>query len=252
MTGANICGELRNPSEDIPKGTLAAVDVSSATDCVKTMLVGAVAERSVLTSDYFIMTKIAVCDCVILTGIYAATLSSGIATLVGAPRIMQAVAKTDKDSNSVLGYFLAFAVAARCNCVGELKFVARLILEFFMLAQLFETRNSPGWRQVFQYYNKYSCLDVMFLMDWRYAFACVYVYIDFNDSQIKLGSAQSSHVYYEVHTSYILKIEDQVFNIQIVLFAQTLKKDMVHYFFMQYVQVIMVYIMMEILQKLYV
>eukprot|EP00494_Astrolonche_serrata_P034084 UN34353 len=41
MAGANISGDLRNPSENIPKGTLWAVYVSIFTYCLMAIFIGA-------------------------------------------------------------------------------------------------------------------------------------------------------------------------------------------------------------------
>ena len=217
MAGANISGDLKDPSHDIPLGTLTAVGSSTVVYCVMAVVVGAVTKRAELLDNYTIMADIAVWDGIVLLGIYAATLSSGIAALVGAPRVLQAVAKdnvipalgffakTDNHGNPIRGYFLSFAVAAGCNCIGSLNFVAPLISEFFMIAYLMlnfacfslELSRSPGWRPSFKYFNKYSaflgftmCLAVMFLIDWLYAIIAVvigsglFLYIDLSDPPV--------------------------------------------------------------------
>ena len=238
MAGANISGDLRNPSEDIPLGTLVAVVSSTITYCTMAFFVGAVAKRSELLTNYVVMADIAVWDGLVLMGIYAATLSSGIAALVGAPRILQAVAsdqvidvpilnffaKTDDEGNPIRGYFLSFAVAAGCNCIGELNFVAPLISQFFMIAYLMinfscfamELSKSPNWRPSFKYYNKWCaltgfllCLTIMFLVELYYAIVTIiiglgiWVYIYIKDPNVEWGSAQNSRSYYRINQSLL-------------------------------------------------
>ena len=92
MAGANISGDLRNPSSDIPKGTLTAIFVSTFVYMLLAVFVGAVTVRYELINNELVMSLICVWNYIVLIGIYAATLSSAIASLVGAPRILQAVA----------------------------------------------------------------------------------------------------------------------------------------------------------------
>ena len=172
MAGANISGDLRNPSSDIPKGTLTAIGISATVYALMAIFVGAVTVRYELITNDLVMSYICVWEYIVLIGIYAATLSSAIASLVGAPRVLQAVAndnlfpfkvltyfaKSDKDGNPIRGYFLSFGVAFCCNLIGELNAIAPLISQFFMLTYLLinaacftlEISKSPGWRPSFK------------------------------------------------------------------------------------------------------
>ena len=90
MAGANISGDLTNPSKDIPKGTITAIIISSATYMIMAIFVGAVAARSELIDNNLIMADI----CVGIYYIYCCLfshISSTIASLVGAPRILMAI-----------------------------------------------------------------------------------------------------------------------------------------------------------------
>lgn len=202
------------------------------------LFVGAVAARSELVANTLIMADICVTQYIVLVGVYAATLSSGIASLVGAPRILMKVAEDDifpclayfavpdKNGNPIRGYFLSFGVAAACNCIGSLNTIAPLISEFFMIAYLMinfscfamEVSKSPGWRPTFHYFNKWTallgsilCLVVMFLLEWRYALAAVvigyglYMYISWRDPQVNWGSAYESRVMYNAYQT-VLKL----------------------------------------------
>eukprot|EP00463_Aulacantha_scolymantha_P006835 TRINITY_DN983_c0_g1_i1.p2 TRINITY_DN983_c0_g1~~TRINITY_DN983_c0_g1_i1.p2 ORF type:complete len:143 (-),score=21.77 TRINITY_DN983_c0_g1_i1:745-1173(-) len=123
------------------------------------------------------MAKVSVWEPSIYAGIYAATLSSAIASFVGAPRILQAVAK-DKLFTSLnffipewrneplRGYFLTFIIAAGCIASGNLDAIAPLISGFFMISYAAVNfacfaasyTNVPGWRPSFHYYNKWVAL----------------------------------------------------------------------------------------------
>ena len=240
MAGANISGDLRDPSSDIPKGTLTAIGISTVVYMLLAVFVGAVTSRYELISNELAMALICVWEGIVLIGIYAATLSSAIASLVGAPRILQAVAndklfpfkfllyfaKSDKDGNPIRGYFLSFAVAFCCNLIGELNAIAPLISQFFMLTYLLinaacftlEISKSPGWRPSFKYFNKWTsgfgaliCLVIMFLLNWVYALVAgliaflIYAYVEFTEPEVNWGSAPQARKFYDAYKS-ILKL----------------------------------------------
>ena len=203
MAGANISGDLRNPSKDIPLGTLTAVIVSTVVYMGLAVIAGAVVRRSHLIENKLVFADLCIHASIVLIGVYAATLSSGIASLVGAPRILMAIGKdkilpwkcldyfsvSNKAGEPLRGYFLSFIVAGACNCIGQLNAVAQLISMFFMLAYFMinlacfglSISKSPGWRPSFKYYNKWTaligallCLVTMFLLEWRYALSGKY------------------------------------------------------------------------------
>eukprot|EP01084_Bolivina_argentea_P029632 55023_1 len=238
MAGANISGDLRNPSLDIPKGTLSAILVSSAVYSILALIVGAVATQSELVENILVMADICVYEYIVLIGIYAATLSSAIASLVGAPRILMAIAndniirvpglsffaKVDKYGNPIRGYFLAATIAFGFNCVGELNLIAPLISQFFIIVYLLinfscfimEISRCPGWRPGFKYFNRYSsllgsilCLSVMFLLDHWYATGtlalafALYLYITWTDPVCSWGGSFYSYTVYKVYRNLL-------------------------------------------------
>jgi solute carrier family 12 sodium/potassium/chloride transporter 2 len=240
MAGANISGDLRNPSMDIPKGTLTAIVISTIVYMIMAVFVGAVTVRYELLANELVMSLVCVWEYIVLIGIYAATLSSAIASLVGAPRILQAVAndnlfpfkaltyfaKADKDGNPIRGYFLSFGVAFCCNLIGALNAIAPLISQFFMLTYLLinfacfslTISKSPGWRPSFKYFNKYTagcgslvCLCIMFLLNYAYAlFACLialllFLYVEWTEPEVNWGAAPQARKYYNAYKA-ILKL----------------------------------------------
>ena len=219
-------------------GTLWAIGVSTAVYMLMAVVGGAVTVRWQLINDFYIMKAICVWDYLIFIGIYAASLSSAIASLVGAPRILQAVANdgifpwkalqyfavADKDGNPIRGYFLSFAVAFCCNLIGQLNAIAPLISEFFMLTYFLinlacfslTISKSPGWRPSFKYFNKYTagfgsflCLAIMFLLEWRYALiaivvaAILYYYVEWTDPEVNWGAAPQARKYYTAYKSIL-------------------------------------------------
>merc|ERR1719233_580022 len=129
MAGANISGDLKDPSVNIPKGTLWAVGISMITYAAMAIFLGAAGGRGEidgstgLHNDLLIMEKMSVWGPLILAGIYAATFTSALASLVGAPRILLSLAKdkligvldpfavTDSKGNPVRGYFITYIIS---------------------------------------------------------------------------------------------------------------------------------------------
>lgn len=162
MAGANLSGDLKNPSHAIPKGTLGGIvftffsyvglailigatcvpcvspaiaavnicqDVETSTGDMlqfgtkewgdfldgppaslahlykEDVTSGSLYPEGGLIFNNLIMTSVAIWGPFVLTGIFAATLSSALASLVGAPRILQAVSKDELFPFRAINYF---------------------------------------------------------------------------------------------------------------------------------------------------
>ncbi|PID71258.1 MAG: Na-K-Cl cotransporter [Flavobacteriales bacterium] len=91
MAGANMSGELKNPKESIPKGTLAAIGVSFLIYMLLAFWISRSATEQELISDYYIMAEKAYIGSLIIAGILGATFSSALASIVGSSRILFAM-----------------------------------------------------------------------------------------------------------------------------------------------------------------
>eukprot|EP00028_Trichosphaerium_sp_Am-I-7-wt_P003047 CAMPEP_0168516690 /NCGR_PEP_ID=MMETSP0405-20121227/5562_1 /TAXON_ID=498012 /ORGANISM="Trichosphaerium sp, Strain Am-I-7 wt" /LENGTH=665 /DNA_ID=CAMNT_0008536469 /DNA_START=161 /DNA_END=2155 /DNA_ORIENTATION=+ len=210
LAGVNISGDLKDPATNIPTGTLSAIGVSTVGYIVLAFFAGISVEREVspgrggLINDFLIFREVSLWGPLILIGIFAATLSSALASLVGAPRIFQAVCK-DKLfpkpfkvfaagrgalDEPIRGYFLTFVIASLCVLIGDLNLIAPIISMFFMItyalinfacfaASMVET---PGWRPRFSFYNPWVsllgaalCIAAMFLISWWNALIAIIV-----------------------------------------------------------------------------
>lgn len=95
LAGVNMSGDLENPRRSIPLGTMAAILTGLVVYTAVIFLVGAAYPRQNLINDaYKTLHDGAVfhTGILILLGVVAATLSSALGTIVGAPRILQAFA----------------------------------------------------------------------------------------------------------------------------------------------------------------
>lgn len=109
LAGVNMSGTLKNPRRSLPSGTLSAIVVSLVVYMGLAYWASLVATPEELTSNLTIMVDKAAYGPAILVGILAATFSAALNSLVGAPRILQAIAQHGVLPN---GEFLARQTAA--------------------------------------------------------------------------------------------------------------------------------------------
>ena len=116
---------------------------------------------------------------IIYAGIFAATLSSALASLVSAPKVFQALCKDKlfpyidyfgkgfgKNNEPRRGYILAFGIAIGCCIIGDLNAIAPIISNFFLAAYCLinfscfhaSFAKSVGFRPSFRFYNLWASL----------------------------------------------------------------------------------------------
>ena len=145
MAGANLSGDLKNPRESIPKGTLSAIGVTFVIYTVLAYVLSAhISPEELITND-MAMVENAMFGKLIIFGILAATFSSALGSMIGSPRILQALAvektvpfskffqKKNKrhepfNANIVTGVFILIALM-----LGDLNALAALITMFFLI-----------------------------------------------------------------------------------------------------------------------
>lgn len=206
MAGANISGDLKKPSRNIPVGTLSAVFISTATYIVIVWMLGATCLRSSenqqggLYHDYLIMSNVSLFRPLVDMGIFASTFSSGTSCFVAAPRIFKAVCDDgllpimewagkgrESDGEPIRAYLLVCVLVFCFQLSGDIDFIAPLVTNFFMMT--YATINycvfawcqsrSPGWRPSFKYYHRYlslfacfQCVLLMFLISVCVVMSC--------------------------------------------------------------------------------
>ncbi|HSG78791.1 MAG TPA: amino acid permease, partial [Acidimicrobiia bacterium] len=132
--GVSMSGDLKDPSRSLPIGTFLAVGLSTVVYVLVAILMAANASRADLIADTGAMGSIAAVPALIDIGVIAATLSSAMASFLGAPRILQSLA-SDRIF-PVLGFFakghgparnprrgvaLAFVIALGTVALGDLN-----------------------------------------------------------------------------------------------------------------------------------
>jgi len=98
MTGVNMSGDLKDPSRSIPNGTFAAVGVGALIYGLEVIICGGAQTHEQLTGSFhqtLLSQALFGASWLVVAGVFAATLSSALGSLMGAPRILQALARDD-------------------------------------------------------------------------------------------------------------------------------------------------------------
>ena len=171
MAGVNMSGDLQNPAKSIPRGTLAAIGFTAVVYIAMAFLFAAATPREALLERPLVILEVAWSPMLINAGIFAATLSSALGSMMGAPRILQALARDgifprlrplargSGASNEPRRATIVTLIIAQVAIVfGDLNAIAPIITMFFMvtygtinLACFYEsaTRN-PSYRPSFK------------------------------------------------------------------------------------------------------
>ena len=91
MAGANMSGELENPKQSIPKGTLYAIGVSFVVYMLLALWIARSASEQELISNYNILIERSFWPPAMIAGLLGATFSSALASILGSSRILFAM-----------------------------------------------------------------------------------------------------------------------------------------------------------------
>uniref|UniRef100_A0A3Q3DFS8 Solute carrier family 12 member 3 n=1 Tax=Hippocampus comes TaxID=109280 RepID=A0A3Q3DFS8_HIPCM len=276
LAGANISGDLSDPQSAIPKGTLLAILITGLTYVGVAISAGSCMVRDAtgdvndtlsdtvnctdaaactlgydfsickeggcqygLMNDFQAMSLASAFGPLITAGIFSATLSSALASLVSAPKVFQ-VGKTrqnphrrsisaDGDAPAPFVAHFFFFLSA------ELNIIAPIISNFFLASYALinfsvfhaSLANSPGWRPSFKYYNMWVsllgailCCVVMFVINWWAALVtllivlALYIYVSYKKPDVNWGSSTQALIYNQALTQCLnlTGVEDHVKN----------------------------------------
>ncbi len=187
--GVSMSGDLKDAGKSLPLGTFSAVGLSILIYFSAAIVFGASLPAETLMRDYASMKRIAAVEFLITAGVIAATLSSAMASFLGAPRILQSLAAdrifpfllpfakgSGPHDNPRRGVLLSTGIAFATIGLGKLNLIAPVVSMFFLIsygllnyATFFEARTgSPSFRPRFNWYDSrlslaggLACLAVM-------------------------------------------------------------------------------------------
>jgi len=193
MAGVNMSGDLKNPTKSIPVGTLAAVGTGYLIYMILPIVMATRANATTLVETPLIMKETALWGPAILFGVWGATLSSALGSILGAPRILQALARdrvlprwmrflgkgSGASDQPRVGTAVTLAVVIAAVYIGDLNLIAPVLTMFFLTtymvlnisAAIEAFLQSPSFRPKFKVHWMISllgaigCLAVMFLIN---------------------------------------------------------------------------------------
>ena len=216
MAGVNMSGDLKNPGKSIPSGTFAAVFTGLIVYGLQILIIGGAQSRiQLLNASFETLGKQALFGFgfLVTAGVFAATLSSGLGSFLGAPRVLQAVARDDvipflsifrkgsrkgDEPHRALTFTLLLTImiilwAGNNTDGGAFNIIASVVTMFFLytygminIAAFVESfAGNPSFRPRFKYYHWLpalaggaGCIATAFLIDpWAAALAAVVIMI---------------------------------------------------------------------------
>jgi amino acid transporter len=180
--GLGLSGDLKNPAKALPVGTLLAIITGYLVYMVMPVFLhNKIPDSNLLLIDPNIMSTVARWAPLVILGVFAASLSSALGSLLGAPRTLQALALDrviprfigrgfGKDkADPRIATALSFIVALAAVLLGDLNLIAPVLSMFFLLsygllnlsAGLEGLIESPSWRPRFKVHYGLSLLGAV-------------------------------------------------------------------------------------------
>jgi amino acid transporter len=245
MAGVNMSGDLKDPRKSLPRGTLLSIAFTFVVYLLVSLLLAASNTREVLLGEGFVMKNTAWSPALIFAGVIAATLSSALGSMMGAPRILQAFSRDG--IFKWLGFFghgsgvsseprraivLTFAISTLGILAGDLNTIAPFITMFFLmtygtvnLACFYEMiTNNPSFRPAFRMNHwtvaligALGCLAVMFLINAIWATVAIllaslmYYFILRAEILVKWGDVNSGLAFQRARKS-LLRLEQEKYH----------------------------------------
>ncbi|XP_055476782.1 solute carrier family 12 member 1 isoform X1 [Psammomys obesus] len=285
LAGANISGDLEDPQDAIPRGTMLAIFITTVAYIGVAICVAACVVRDAtgnmndtiisgmncngsaacglgydfsrcqhepcqygLMNNFQVMSMVSGFAPLITAGIFSATLSSALASLVSAPKVFQALCKDNifkglkffakgygKNNEPLRGYFLTFVIALAFILIADLNVIAPIISNFFLASYALinfscfhaSYAKSPGWRPAYGIYNMWVsllgavlCCAVMFVINWWAAVITyvielfLYIYVTYKKPDVNWGSSTQALSYVSAldNALELTTVEDHVKN----------------------------------------
>uniref|UniRef100_A0A8C1JYN6 Solute carrier family 12 member 9 n=1 Tax=Cyprinus carpio TaxID=7962 RepID=A0A8C1JYN6_CYPCA len=201
VQGERRYGDLKNPSYSIPRGTITAVIFTFVIYNLLSILISCTCDRILLQQDYGFLTDINVWHPFVTIGVYSSTLSAAMSNLIGASRILFALAKdnllgrflspakhTSASGNPWVSVLISWVFVQLVLFSGKLNTIASIVTIFFLLVYAavdlaclaLEWASAPNFRPTFRYFTWHTCVlgivgcaVMMFLINAIYASASI-------------------------------------------------------------------------------
>uniref|UniRef100_A0A671L248 Solute carrier family 12 member 9 n=2 Tax=Sinocyclocheilus anshuiensis TaxID=1608454 RepID=A0A671L248_9TELE len=235
MAGSNMSGDLKNPSYSIPRGTITAVIFTFVIYNLLSILISCTCDRILLQQDYGFLTDINVWHPFVTIGVYSSTLSAAMSNLIGASRVLYALARDDlfgrflspakhtsASGNPWVSVLISWILVQLVLFSGKLNTIASIATIFFLLVYAavdlaclaLEWASAPNFRPTFRYFTWHTCVlgimgcaVMMFLINAIYASASIafmlllLLLIHYLSPVSSWGCISQALIFHQVHTT---------------------------------------------------
>ncbi len=199
MAGANLSGDLKNPRRSLPLGTMSAITVTMFIYIGIAFAIARISTPGEMLNNPLIMVDKARWAPAVIAGVMGATLSSALGSILGAPRVLQALAeqqtvpfsgffaKKTKKNEPRNAIILTGIIIELALIPGNLDFLASLITMFFLITygmlnlvvfiqksmKIISFRPTFNVPRIFPLLGAIGCLAVMFLINAVFSFIAI-------------------------------------------------------------------------------
>lgn len=197
MAGANMSGELKNPSKSIPIGTLSAVLFTFICYVLLSIFIAMTTSHFLLQNNYLFLMPINNWPIFVAVGILTATFSTALSNLIGSSRVLEAMARDriygsildfvtrgTYKNNPIIAVMISWILVEGILLIGSLNLIAQINSVLFLLSYMatnlaclgIEITGAPNFRPTFKYFTWHTCflgligtMIMMFVINFIYA-----------------------------------------------------------------------------------
>jgi potassium/chloride transporter 9 len=236
FAGASMSGDLKKPSQSIPKGTLWGLLLTFICYSAVILSLGAAAPRDLLHKDLQIIQTINLSSTLVLIGEFSTSLFSVIVGIVGAANVLQAIAKDSifpmtgsfakmSNNNPINAIIVTWILCQLClfSDINEIAtYISMAFLMTFIVTNiacfLLKIASAPNFRPSFKFFDWYTALAglvtsviAMFIVDGISASIVViflialFIFIHYISPPKSWGDVSQSLIYHQVR-KYLLRL----------------------------------------------
>ncbi|KAF1815336.1 hypothetical protein P152DRAFT_389865 [Eremomyces bilateralis CBS 781.70] len=241
FAGASMSGDLKHPSKAIPKGTLHGLFFTFILYALVILSLAFTVTRDSLYANSNVIAEVNGSGTLILMGEVASSFFSALMGLIGAAKLLQALARdnlvpglhifgqgTQKKDEPTFAIFLSYVIAQLTmlfdlNQIASLTTMAYLLtfLVMNLACFLLKISSAPNFRPSFHYFNwetaalgTVASAVTMFFVDGFYAsgiiglLALVFLVIHYASNPKPWGDVSQSLIYHQVR-KYLLRLREE-------------------------------------------